>query len=134
MRDYRKLDAFHLADRLALAVYSTTSAFPSEEKFGLAAQLRRAAVSAISNIVEGCSRHSERDFLRFLDMAYGSAREVRYQLSLAERLGYIDPAKAKAIKHLCSRTCRTLAGLMRSIRDAASLLAADRGPQTADSP
>jgi four helix bundle protein len=132
MRDYRKLDAFRLADQLALRVYKSTSTFPTEEKFGLAAQLRRAAVSAVSNIVEGCSRHSERDFLRFLDMAYGSAREVRYQLSLAERLGYLDPASVKSTNYICSRTCRTLAGLMRAIRNNSSPLAADRGPQTAD--
>jgi four helix bundle protein len=73
---------FQLADRLALATYTHTREFPREETFGLAAQLRRAAVSIASNIVEGCARRSEGDYLRFLDIAYGSSREVEYQLPL----------------------------------------------------
>ena len=90
MRDHTKLKAFELADRLALAVYKHTRGFPKEESFGLTAQLRRGAVSVPSNIVEGCGRNSETDYLRFLDIAYASSREVEYQLSLAARLGYLD--------------------------------------------
>lgn len=90
MRDHRKLRAFQLADELALLVYRYTDEFPRHEHFGLRSQLRRSAVSTPSHIVEGCARHSEADYLRFLDMAYGSARELEYQLSLAHRLGYLS--------------------------------------------
>jgi four helix bundle protein len=90
LRDHRKLRAFELAGQLALEIYRATEIFPKQEVFGLTSQLRRAAVSIASNIVEGCARASEADYLRFLDMAYGSAREVEYQLSLAFRLGYLS--------------------------------------------
>ena len=75
MRDHTKLRAFELADELALLVYQHSREFPREEQFGLTSQLRRATVSVASNIVEGCARHSLADYLRFLDMAYGSARD-----------------------------------------------------------
>src|SRR5438445_13384594 len=89
MRDHRKLRAFELADRLVLSIYAATKSFPKDEQFGLTSQLRRAAVSIASNIVEGCARRSEADYLRFLDLAFGSVREVEYQLTIAQRLGYI---------------------------------------------
>lgn len=118
MRDYMKLQAFSLADQLALRIYQVTKTFPPDERLVLAAQLRRAAISIPSNIVEGCSRHTEPDFLHFLDIAYGSAREVGYQLSLAERLGYIEEQSAGDVRHLCTRVCKALAGLTTAIRRA----------------
>ena len=83
MRDHSRLRAFQLADELTVQVYRATHAFPKEEQFGLTSQMRRAAVSMASNIVEGCARKSEADYLHFLDMAYASAREVEYQVGLA---------------------------------------------------
>jgi four helix bundle protein len=76
MRDYKKLEVFFLADQLALLIYRITADFPRTERYPLADQLRRAALSVPSNIVEGCSRHTEPDFLHFLDVAYASAREA----------------------------------------------------------
>lgn len=78
MRDHRNLRAFQLADELALLVYRETAGFPKEEMFGLTSQVRQAAVSVASNIAEGCGRSSDVDFLRFLDMANGSLRELQY--------------------------------------------------------
>jgi four helix bundle protein len=116
MRDYRKLRAFELADQLALAIYSCTKSFPKEEMFGLTSQIRRAAVSAPSNIVEGCSKSSQADYARFLEIAYGSVCEVEYQLSVSERLGYLDSQSAKETISLSNETGRVLNGLLRSLK------------------
>ncbi len=116
MRDHTKLRAFQLADQLALVIYKMTRTFPKEEIFGLTSQLRRAAVSITSNIVEGRARHSTSDYVRFLDMAYGSAREVEYQVSLACRLGYLSKTEIQDLDPLCCETSKVLNGLVRALR------------------
>ena len=88
MRDHTKLRAFELADELTLIIYQVTKNFPGEETYGLTSQMRRAAVSVPSNIVEGCARESQVEYLRFLEIAFGSLRELHYQFSLSKRLGY----------------------------------------------
>ena len=113
MRDHSKLMAFKLADQLACAVYRHTSGMPPEEKFGLTLQMRKAAVSVASNIVEGCARHTESDYLRFLDMAYGSVRELEYQISLA---GRFDDEEQKALVPLATETSKVVGGLIRALR------------------
>ncbi len=65
-----KLRAFELADALAVQVYVPTRGFPKQEQFGLAAQMRPAAISVASNIVEGCTRHTTDDYIRFVDIAW----------------------------------------------------------------
>jgi hypothetical protein len=70
MRDHTKLRAFQLADELVLLIYRTTSSFPKEEIYGLISQMRRAAISVPSNIVEGCTRESQVEYLRFLEIAF----------------------------------------------------------------
>jgi len=90
MRDHTKLRAFRLADEVAVLVYRVTSKFPKEELFGLSSQMRRATVSVPSNIVEGCARDGEADYLRFLNIAFGSLRELHYQLNLSKRLGFFS--------------------------------------------
>lgn len=88
MRNPQDLKVYELSMELVVAVYRLTASFPGEERWGLSQQLRRAAVSIPSNIAEGCSRGSQADFARFLEIATGSAMEVRCQLEIARRLGY----------------------------------------------
>lgn len=116
MRDHTKLKAFQLADALVLQLYEATARFPNHEQFGMTSQMRRAAVSIPSNIVEGCARHSEAEFLQFLNVAYGSARELEYQVTLARRLGYLSEENFTALNAACVETSKVLHGLIRSIR------------------
>ena len=116
MRDHTKLRAFQLADELALAVYTETREFPTDERFGLTAQLRRGAVSIASNIVEGCARPGEADYVHYLGIAYAAACELDYQLSLARRLGYLSADRYEGLSALSVEASKVLTGLIRALR------------------
>jgi four helix bundle protein len=96
MRDHTRLRVFELADRLTLTVYKESAAFPASERYGLQSQVRRAAVSIAANIVEGCARTTEAEYMRFIEIAYGSARELQYEIGLCGRLGFWSDAVAKS--------------------------------------
>jgi four helix bundle protein len=116
MQDHRKLKAFQLADAFVVDVYESTRSFPREEQFGLTSQLRRAAVSVASNIVEGCGRYTRKDYLNFLGMAMGSLREAGYHVELAQRLGYLQDAAAAKLLSQYNECARVLAGLISGLR------------------
>ncbi len=90
MRDFRQFKVWEKAHRLTLQVYKITKIFPSDERFGLTVQLRRAVASVSTNIAEGCGRDSERELARFMTIAAGSASEVEYHLLLSYDLNYIE--------------------------------------------
>lgn len=89
MRDFQELKVWQRAHQLALETYQATAAFPTNERFGLTAHLRKTAVSIPSNIAEGCGRDGDRELGRFLSIAAGSTSELQYQLLLARDLGYL---------------------------------------------
>ena len=87
--EHKKLEVWQTSMDFVIKVYGLFEHFPSEEKFGLVAQLRRATVSIPSNIAEGCSRNNPRETMQFLYFSLGSLSEVETQLILSERLGYV---------------------------------------------
>lgn len=118
MRDHTKLRAFELADEVAILIYRITRKFPKEEIYGLTSQMRRAAVSVPSNIVEGCARESQAEYLRFLEIAFSSLRELHYQSGLAGRLEYTDNFDSSECDARIVETEKVLGALIRAIRKA----------------
>ncbi len=118
MRDHTKLKAVELGDAIALEAYRLTARFPKEEIYGLTSQIRRAAVSVPSNIVEGCARGSQIEYKRFLEIAFGSLKELHYQISLASRLGYIADTNAQDLEVKLEESEKVLGALIRSQRPA----------------
>ena len=118
MRDHTKLRAFELADEVVLLVYRATAGFPQDELYGLTSQIRCAAVSVPSNIVEGCARDSQADYLRFLHIAFGSLKELHYQLHLSTRLEFLANEQFLKIEPKLIETEKVLNGLIRSLRNA----------------
>ena len=113
-RNYRDLIAWQRAMDLAEAVHIVTRRFPSEERYGLTSQIRRAAVSIPSNIAEGQGRGGTVEFVRFLRIAYASLREVETQVLLSERFEYIDTRQTARLLDLTAEVGRLLNGLMKS--------------------
>ena len=117
MRDPAKLRVLERATELAIAVYRLADSFPSHERFELASQMRRAAVSVGSNIAEGAGRRGQRDFVRFLDIARGSTSELAFQLTIAERFGYGCPSVRAAMREELDHVQRMLNRLSSRLLD-----------------
>ena len=114
-RDHRKLRVFQLADTLIIDIYKATKNFPVEERYGLQAQIRRAAVSSASNIVEGSARRTQREYLHFLNVAAGSAAERRYLIGLSHRLGFLTEQHEKEFDPRCAELLGGLVKLINSL-------------------
>ncbi|MEM6330584.1 MAG: four helix bundle protein [Planctomycetota bacterium] len=116
MQDYRNLEVWRQMHQVTLAIYRDTVSFPSEERFGLVSQLRRAAASVGANLAEGCGRGSDADFARFVQMASGSASEVDYHLLLARDLSYITAETYGARANQLASVRRMLSALLTRLR------------------
>lgn len=114
VRKYQDLVAWQKGMQLVKQVYLATASWPSNEMYGLTSQIRRAAVSIPSNIAEGFGRRGDKEFGRFLQMAYGSLLECETQAQIAAMLGYLVQNDSKAILELTGELGKIIGGLSRS--------------------
>jgi four helix bundle protein len=115
IQSYRDLEVWQLGMDLAEQIYSITKEFPSSEMYGLTSQLRRCSVSIPSNIAEGRGRRGTKEFVNFLDIAYGSLCELQTQLELALRLNLVAKATHDRAQDQANQLGRMLNGLINSL-------------------
>ena len=116
MRNYKNLNIWEKGIQIVKKVYFLVEKLPSTEKFGLKSQLSRAAVSIPSNIAEGCSRTSEIEFKRFLEIAMGSLFEVETQLIICEELQFLTQDDTEEINHLLAQEAKMINSLISKIK------------------
>ena len=114
-RDVKQLTVWRKSVDLCKLVYHATACFPSAERFGLTAQMRRAAVAIPSNLAEGRGRGTRADYRQFVIIARGSACELETQTIIAQELGFLDAADADALLEQTREIIRMLNGLVRSL-------------------
>ena len=117
MRNYRNLKVWEQGIQLVKNIYVLSEKLPSSEKFGLKSQMTRAAVSIPSNIAEGCSRNSEVEFKRFLEIAIGSLFEVHTQLIIIQELKFINPEDLESIFELIETEGKMINSLINTIKN-----------------
>ncbi len=115
-RPHEKLDVWKKAMDLCVEVYKTTAHFPASEKYGLTSQMRRAAVSVVSNIAEGAGRGTTKLYIHFLYVSQGSLSELDAQLEIAMRLSFIDQNAFNNLKSQTSVIGKMLTNLIKSLK------------------
>ena len=116
MKDFRQLKVWEKAHQFALEIYKVTVQFPKEELYGLTSQIRRSSSSIPTNIAEGCGRHTDADFARFLQIAMGSASEAEYQILLARDLNFLPDDHYNQLQPQVEEVKRMLASLLKTLR------------------
>jgi four helix bundle protein len=116
MGDYRDLEAWKASQALAILTYRLTEHFPQSERFGLVSQMRRAAVSVVSNIAEGAGRGTDAQLANFLRIARGSVHELEAQALLAVDLGFTKGEGIEEFLDACHKAGRLIHGLLKAIR------------------
>ena len=112
---YKDLEVWQLAVTLAEACYRLTAAYPRDEIYGMTSQIRRSSVSIAANIAEGFGRDQTGQFIQFLRIAQGSARELETHLIIADRIGLPTGDPTTGPKDSCERVCKMLRALIRSL-------------------
>ncbi|CAD2252857.1 four helix bundle protein [Xanthomonas arboricola] len=115
-RPHERLEAWRDSMELVEMIYRFTEIFPEQERYGLTAQLRRAAISVSSNIAEGAARRSTPDYARFLSIARGSLSELDTQVQIAGRLGYSNTEDEDIVSQQVDQVFAKLTALMNALR------------------
>lgn len=118
-KSFKDLQVWKKSIDLTEIIYKTTEDFPKREHFGLAAQIRKSAVSIASNIAEGSARHGDKEFQQFLLIARGSSAELQTQMLIAMRVGYLTKDAYKALSLQLNEIGKMLQGLKKSLNIAA---------------
>lgn len=116
MRPHEKLTVWQRAVNFVVRLYKLTARFPSEEKFSLTSQIRRAAVSVPANIAEGAGRQSTKEFSYFLSNAQGSTSELSTELLIAHKLGYLSSRDYNEVSEEVDQIGRMLIGLAKTVK------------------
>lgn len=113
--NFRDLEVWQLGKATALEVYSATRSFPRDERFGLTAQMRRAAVSIPSNVAEGFNRYHNKEYRQFLYVSLGSCAELETQIEIGSELGYMDHATHERLLEELDHESRMLRNLIKKL-------------------
>lgn len=116
MHNFKELEIWKISRKFCSAIYQATNDFPQSEKFGITNQMRRCSVSIPSNIAEGASRHSNKDFCRFLEIAIGSCYELETQLLISNDLGFLSNELQESLLYELNRIVLMTSKFMSSLK------------------
>jgi four helix bundle protein len=131
-RDHRRLRVYHEAHSIAIAIYRETRDFPRDEWFGIRSQIRRAAVSTVSNLVEGNARCSIGEYVSFLNISRASAAEVAYLVQLSFELSYLSASAHRQLTTACNQLIPQLERLVQRMQSLQRSDPRDQRPKTRD--
>ncbi|OQP47135.1 four helix bundle protein [Niastella yeongjuensis] len=115
MRNFRELKIWQNGIEIAIKTYRVTETFPNEDKYAIVQQMNKAGVSIASNIAEGCSRKSQKDYSRFLEIALGSTYELETQVTIAEQLNKGNQQLLQELKTVLIEEQKMITGFQQAI-------------------
>lgn len=116
MRPHENLEVWKRSVDFVVSVYESTKNFPSDERFGLTSQIRRAAVSIPANIAEGAARKTNKEFLQFLSIAQGSSSELETEILIAKKLSFLNENQYNLLKEEIENISRMMIGLTNHLK------------------
>jgi len=116
MQNFRNIEVWKKAHDIVKSVYKATVSFPASELYGITSQIRRASISIPTNIAEGCGKGSNADFVRYLQISFGSGNEVEYLLLLSFELNYLDKSTYESLAIQIEEVKKMLSGFIKKLK------------------